>query len=57
MNHQEKVQMLDEVQKIRALILKLGKEAAQGAGLNAGSGGGGEGLASVGKGKRVLDLF
>jgi hypothetical protein len=54
MNHQEKIQMLDEVQEIRSLIMKLDKPAGTGAvTLSAGGGGGG----AISRGKRVLDLF
>ncbi len=55
MNHQEKVQMLEEVQEIRELILNLDKstDANKNNALGAGDGGG----APAGKGRRVLDLF
>jgi hypothetical protein len=57
MNHQEKVQMLDEVQEIRNLIMKLEKETNTGAkGLGtAGVVGGGTG--TIQSSRRVLDLF
>jgi hypothetical protein len=55
MNHQEKVQMLEEVQEIRELILNLDKstDANKNNALGAGDRGGGE----TGRGRRVLDLF
>jgi len=52
MNHEEKVQMLNEVGEIRALLLQLNKPTGTGGdfGINGFING-------VPKGKRVLDLF
>jgi hypothetical protein len=56
MDHLEKVQLLNEVQEIRALILKLNQTT--GTGLESSAAGGGGGLGGSGtRGKRVLDLF
>jgi hypothetical protein len=55
MDHQEKVQMLNEIQEIRALILQLNQPTGTGA--SVGNTGGGGGVAMKGKGRRVLDLF
>jgi hypothetical protein len=52
MNHEEKVQMLNEVSEIRALLLKLNKPTGTG-GVFGGAGASG----SAPPGKRVLDLF
>ena len=52
MNHEEKVQMLDEVNEIRALLLQLNKPTGTGGEF------GGKGPSTmVPRGKRVLDLF
>jgi hypothetical protein len=53
MDHQEKVQMLNEIQEIRALIVKLNQPT--GSGVDTGNPGGG--ISMRGKGRRVLDLF
>jgi hypothetical protein len=52
MNHEEKVQMLNEVSEIRALLLKLNKPTGTGGEF------GGKGPSTmVPRGKRILDLF
>ena len=56
MNHVEKVQMLEEVQEIRNLILKLDKSADTNSDKSLGAGDRGGGGPDV-KGRRVLDLF
>jgi hypothetical protein len=56
MDHQEKVQMLAEIQEIRALIMQLNQPTGSGADTGK-SGGGGGGVPMLGKGRRVLDLF
>ena len=56
MDHQEKVQMLNEVQEIRQLILELNQ--ANAADKSSGSTTPGvNGLPQGGRGKQVLDLF
>lgn len=55
MDHQEKVQMLNEIQEIRALIMELNKPTGTSADTGGSSGGGGVGM--PGRGRRVLDLF
>ena len=57
MDHEEKVQMLDEVQEIRQLILKLNKANATSENSTKLSATGNGGGVPFGRGKRVLDLF
>jgi hypothetical protein len=52
MNHEEKVQMLNEVTEIRALLLKLNKPTGTGGDFGRGGLNGG-----APPGKRILDLF
>jgi hypothetical protein len=52
MNHEEKVQMLSEVNEIRALLLKLNKPTGTGGEFGREGYNGG-----LPKNKRVLDLF
>jgi hypothetical protein len=64
MDHQEKVQMLNEVQEIRSLVLQMEKEAIASTNQKTGllsatdvmRGGGGAGSVG-GRGRRVLDIF
>ncbi len=52
MNHEEKVQMLNEVGEIRALLLQLNKPTGTGGVFGRGGVDG-----AVPQGKRILDLF
>jgi hypothetical protein len=54
MNHEEKVQMLSEVNEIRTLLLQLNKPNSTGGGGEVGINGFNNGLPH---GKRILDLF
>jgi hypothetical protein len=55
MDHQEKVQMLDEVQEIRQLIIKLNLATAEANKIN--SSASGASVVPIGRNRRVLDLF
>jgi hypothetical protein len=52
MNHEEKVQILNEVSEIRALLLQLNRPKGTGAEFGAN-----EFINGVARGKRILDLF